>query len=470
MEMKKEGNFSEWYHEVLEEAEVVDARYNMKGALVWRPFGFQLRKLVFGYLGNLMEATGHQETLFPLMIPEGQLMKEAEHLEGFSPEVYWVTKGGDTELEVPLAIRPTSETAMYPMFALWIRSHADLPLKIFQTVNIFRYETKHTRPLIRDREVSTFKEAHCAHATQDSVDEEMAIIRQAYNSFMDALCLPYIVSRRPSWDKFPGANVTYSYDQVMPDNKTLQVATTHDLGQGFAKMYDVHYEDESGEQQLCHMSSHGISSRIIAGLVGAHGDDKGLVLPPIFAPTQIVIVPIVFKGNHEPEAKALELAESLSTEYRVECDTRDRSPGDKFYHWELRGVPIRLELGPKDMEKSAVMMVRRDTGEKKSVPLDSLKQVLEETMLAIEHDMRKRAWGRQNKAIVTVQSVDEVLDAEKKGLVVKAPLCCEGCGKALEDKLSSYEVRGFIVGEKPEGKCVECGKPATEMGLLSNAY
>jgi len=470
MEMKKEGNFSEWFHEVLEEAEVVDARYNMKGALVWRPFGFQLRKLVFNYIGALMEATGHRETLFPLMIPEPQLMKEAEHLEGFSPEVYWVTKGGDTKLEVPLAIRPTSETAMYPMFALWIRSHADLPFKIFQTVNIFRYETKHTRPLIRDREVSTFKEAHCAHATQEQVDDEMLVIRKAYNEFMDALCIPYIISRRVSWDKFPGANVTYSYDQVMPDNKTLQIATTHDLGQGFAKMYDVHYEDENGKQQLCYMSSHGLSSRILAGMIAAHGDDKGLVLPPLFAPVQIVVVPIVFKGDKAPEAKALELAEELSSEYSVECDTRDRSPGDKYYHWELRGVPIRLELGPKDLEKDAVMLVRRDTGDKQSVPLKDLKKVLEKTMLAIEEDLRKRAWDLHDSAIVVAKTADEVLEAEKKGLVVKAPFCCEDCGQSFEEKLGSYEVRGFIVNEPASGDCVECGKPAKELGLLSNAY
>jgi len=468
MEFKKETSFSEWYHEVLDQAEVVDARYNLKGALVWRPFGFKLRKLVFGYLANIMEATGHRETLFPLLIPEDQLMKEAEHVAGFSPEVYWVTKGGDTALEMPLALRPTSETAIYPMFHLWVRSHADLPLKVFQIVNTFRYETKHTRPLIRDREISTFKEAHCAHADQNDVDGEMALIRKAYKEFMDALCVPFLLSRRPEWDKFAGARVTYAFDQIMPDNKTLQIATTHDLGDGFSKTFDVSYEAENGDRKLCHITCHGISSRVIAGMVGAHGDDRGLVLPPLFAPVQVVVVPIVFKDDKAPEKKAKEIADMLAEEYRVELDDRAMTPGNKYFHWELRGVPIRVEVGPKDIEKNAAMLVRRDTGEKKSVPLAKLREEVEAMMLAMERALREKAWKRANDAIVTAKSVDDILKAQKKGLVVKAPLC-EECGQKLEERLE-YEVRGFIFGEKADGPCVECGKKAKELALISSAY
>ena len=469
MEQSK-ADLSEWYHEVLETAEVIDARYNLKGTYAWRPFGFKLRKLVFGELGRLMDESGHDETLFPLLIPEDQLMKEAEHIKGFEDGVYWVTKGGLSDLEVPLALRPTSETVIYPLFKLWIRSHADLPLKIYQIVNTFRYETKHTRPLIRDREISTFKEAHCAHADQEGVDEEMQTIQKAYNEFFRALCMPAFVVERPAWDRFPGANRTVAWDNIMPDRKTLQSATSHDLGTTFAKTFAVTYENEKGEQQLCHLNSHGIASRVIGGMIMMHGDEKGLVFPPDFAPIQAVVVPIVFKGDKKEVNKIAKKAfDSLSC--RKKFDDSEESPGSKYYHWELRGVPIRIEIGPRDIEKGQAMLVRRDTGEKKPVKLDKLENEVNKMFKAITKSLWEKAEDFHKKSVTTVKSVAQLKEADKNGLPVLANVCeSEKCWKQIEDDLTTLEFRGTLVDGKGSGKCIGCGKAAVKLGLFSNAY
>ncbi|MBU4607658.1 MAG: proline--tRNA ligase, partial [Methanobacterium sp.] len=222
-------NFSEWFHDILEEAEIIDSRYPVKGMHVWLPHGFQLRKEILNILKNILDRD-HEEVLFPLLIPEGELAKEGIHVKGFEDEVYWITHGGLTELNQKLALRPTSETAMYPMFALWVRSHTDLPLKVYQTVNTFRYETKHTRPLIRVREITTFTEAHTVHSTRSEAEEQVEKAIEIYKEYFDTLALPYVITRRPVWDKFPGADYTMAFDTIMPDGKSLQIGTVHNLG------------------------------------------------------------------------------------------------------------------------------------------------------------------------------------------------------------------------------------------------
>jgi len=480
MQLSK-ANFSDWYHEVLEAAEVIDSRYNLKGTYAWRPFGFKIRTLVFDELRRLMDESGHEETLFPLLIPQDQLLKEAQHIKGFEDSVYWVTKGGLTDLDVPLALRPTSETIMYPFFKLWIRSHTDLPLRVYQIVNVFRYETKHTRPLIRDREVSTFKEAHCAHADQKAVDEEMAIIRKAYCEFFDALCVPYLIVERPEWDKFPGAVHTYAWDVIMPDYKTLQSATSHDLGTGFAKTFEVYYEDANGKQQLCHLNSHGVASRVIAPLVGLHGDDHGLVLPPAFAPVQAVVVPIIFKGDGKEVTKTARHAfDSLSC--RKAFDDSAKSPGDKYYYWEMKGVPIRVEIGPRDIEKGQAVLVRRDTREKKFVKLADLDMEVKHMLKAISKSLFEKAWAFHKKALIEAKDKKALGEADAAELPVLVQMCGDGkCWRELEGSLKNLECRGSVVGgldvghgptsgAKPKGKCLHCGKAAEHVVLYSKAY
>ncbi|MDD1697238.1 MAG: proline--tRNA ligase, partial [Methanoregula sp.] len=365
-------DFSAWYNDLLWRAEIMDVRYPVKGLYVWFPYGFALRKYVYQKLRDLLDRD-HQETLFPLLIPEQEFMKEAEHIKGFEEEVYWVTHGGTTPLEVKLALRPTSETAIYPMYALWVRSHADLPIKYYQIVNTFRYETKQTRPLIRLREITSFKEAHTVHATWDEAEAQVEEAIRLYREFYDGLCIPTLVSRRPDWDKFPGADYTMAVDAIMPNGKTLQIGTVHHLGDHFSRTFNITFEDKNGEQKLAQQTCYGISERSIAALISIHGDDRGLILPPAVATLQAVIVPITIGKRH---ADVMAAAQKLKTDltaagFRVKLDTRDMRPGAKYYWWELRGVPLRLELGPRDLDAGKVMAVKR-TGEKTSIDLASV--------------------------------------------------------------------------------------------------
>ncbi|MCD4739684.1 proline--tRNA ligase [archaeon] len=453
--------FYDWYNEHVRL--IVDNRYKLKGALVWTPYGFKMQRLVYNKLRALLESTGHQETRFPLMIPETQLQKEKEHVKGFNSEVYWVTHGGSSKLEEKLALRPTSETVIYPMFALWIRSHADLPLKIFQIVNTFRYETKHTRPLIRDREITFFKEAHCAHANQKQAQQEMDSIEKTYKEFFDALCTPYYIVKRPAWDRFPGAEETVAFDQVMPNGKTLQIATSHNLGTGFSKMFEITYEQEDGSHNHPVLTCHGISGRCIAGLISAHGDERGLVLPPEFAPVQIAVVPVIFKNKEDPTKTAEKVFDSIKERWRAVIDKTDETPGAKYYRWEQQGVPIRVELGPREVKENKALLVRRDTGEKKSVALSSLDKELEKLAKNITETMHEKAWEKQKSLTKKATNPKQLKD----GFTYEVEVCSEECAKNLEEKL---EYRGNIVGKKAKGKCIACGKPAKSVGLMSNAY
>ena len=301
--LPKKTDFSAWYNELLWQAEVMDVRYPVKGLYVWYPHGFAIRKHVYAILRGLMDRD-HQETLFPLLIPEQEFMKEAEHIKGFENEVYWVTHGGKEPLDVPLALRPTSETAIYPMYALWVRSHADLPIRLYQVVNTFRYETKHTRPLIRLREITSFKEAHTVHATWEQAEIQVEEAIRLYLEFYERLGIPVIVSRRPDWDKFPGADYTMAVDTIMPDGKTLQIGTVHHLGDHFSQTFNITFEDPEGLQRHVYQTCYGISERSIAALISLHGDDKGLVLPPDVAPVQVVIVPITIGKRKEDVTNA----------------------------------------------------------------------------------------------------------------------------------------------------------------------
>ena len=295
-------DFSEWFHDILEEAEIIDMRYPIKGMHVWLPQGFKIRKHTLNILRDILDED-HEEVLFPLLIPEDELAKEAIHVKGFEDEVYWITHGGLTKLNKKLALRPTSETAMYPMFSLWVRSHSDLPMKFYQVVNTFRYETKHTRPLIRVREITTFTEAHTIHINKEDTENQVNRAVEIYKMFFDALGIPYVITTRPEWDKFPGADYTVAFDTLLNDGKTLQIGTVHNLGQTFARTFDITYETESGEHEYVYQTCYGLSDRVIASILGVHGDEKGLCIPPAVSPYQIVIVPIIFKKGGEEVLK-----------------------------------------------------------------------------------------------------------------------------------------------------------------------
>jgi len=403
--------FSEWFHNILEEAEIIDTRYPIKGMHVWLPQGFKIRKHTLNILKEILDED-HDEVLFPLLIPEDELAKEAIHVKGFESEVYWVTHGGLTELNKKLALRPTSETAMYPMFSLWVRSHTDLPMKFYQVVNTFRYETKHTRPLIRVREITTFTEAHTVHATREEADMQVERAIEIYETFFHELGIPYTISKRPEWDKFPGADYTMAFDTLLPDGKTLQIATVHNLGQTFAKTFNITYEALEGEHEYAYQTCYGLSDRVIASIIGIHGDEAGLCLSPAVAPYQMVIVPIIFKkGREEVLDFCRKLEEKLKGEgFRVHFDDRDIRAGKKYYEWEMRGVPLRLEVGPRDIANKKVVTVRRDNGEKEFMDFnpETFIEDIKSLMEKINIDMNKKAWKSFEDEIRTVENIGEV--------------------------------------------------------------
>lgn len=462
-------SFSEWYHELLMTAEIVDNRYPVKGMCVWFPFGFAIKKNVYGIIRELLDPD-HQETQFPLMIPENEFMKEAQHIKGFEEEVYWVTCGGTSPLEVKLALRPTSETAIYPMFKLWIRSHADLPLRIYQIVNTFRYETKHTRPLIRLREITSFKEAHTVHATWEEAAEQVEVAISRYSEFYRRMALPFLVSRRPSWDKFPGADYTTAIDVIMPDGKTLQVGTAHHLGSTFAKTYEITYEAENGEQKLVSQTCYGISERCIAALISVHGDGKGLALPWEVAPTQVAIVPILLGDKEKVLAVCRELQSQLSAAgMRVQLDTSDERPGAKFYKWEMKGVPVRLEVGPRDIEKGAVTLVRRD-GAKKAVPMQGLVESIRKEAGELQATLLERAMLFHEGKVKEVASIEEAKAQTQVGVAL-VPWCGEvECGHQLEDQVEANMLGEPQYQSFSEAACAVCGKKSTGRTYMARQY
>ncbi|AAM02442.1 Prolyl-tRNA synthetase [Methanopyrus kandleri AV19] len=465
--------FSEWYAEVLRSAEIMDVRYPVKGMYVWLPYGFEIRQRVVEKLRRKLRETGHEEVLFPTLIPETQLKKESEHIAGFEDEVYWVTHGGLKELDEKLALRPTSETAIYPMFALWIRSHADLPLKIFQIVNTFRYETKHTRPLIRMREITTFKEAHTAHATEEEAEEQVKEAVEIYSSFFDELGIPYIASVRPEWDKFPGAEYTVAFDTLMPDGRTLQIGTVHMLGQNFARTFEVTYETEEGDQEYVYMTCYGISDRVVASMIAIHGDERGLVLPPDVAPYQVVMVPILKKGvRRKILERAAEVEEMLREEgVRVKVDDRDMSPGRKFHYWELKGVPLRIELGARELEEGTAVVFRRDELERETYAFEELPDVVPELLEDIAMELRKRAREKFEKGIFRTDSPEEARRLVGEGIVETGWCGSERCGVRMEEEFGG-DVLGTPYPEEDTEfeRCPICGETAEYTVRIAKTY
>lgn len=465
-------DFSSWYNEILWRAEIMDVRYPVKGLYVWFPFGFGIRKRTYGLLRELLDRE-HEETLFPLLIPETEFMKEAEHIKGFENEVYWVTHGGLSPLDVKLALRPTSETAIYPMYALWVRSHADLPLKYYQIVNTFRYETKHTRPLIRLREITSFKEAHTVHATWEEAAAQVEDAVALYREFYDRLGIPVLVSKRPGWDKFPGADYTIAVDCVMPDGRTLQIGTAHHLGDHFSKTFEITYEDRNGDQQLAFQTCYGISERSIAALISLHGDDRGLILPPEVAPVQVVVIPIIVgKRGDEILNAAQDLTRTLERAgIRVRLDDRDQRPGAKYYHWEMRGVPVRLELGPRDLDAGVATAVLR-TGSKITVPLESVSEGVKGLLETVMMSIREAAADRLASQVRTAEEIAGLNEALEGGVAVVHWCGDQACADRIEEETGGavlgLEVRSSLVAVT-EGACVACGRPGTTT-LVGRSY
>lgn len=481
------SDFSEWFNQVLFDAEIIDYRYNLKGCGVWLPYGFKVRQNAFQIIRDLLDNTPipHDEMLFPLLVPEPQFMKEAETVKGFEEEVYWVKDGGTKPLDVKLALRPTSETVMYPMAQLWIRSHQDLPLKTYQIVNTFRYEGKNTRPLIRVREITTFKEAHTYHATAEDCEEQIREAIACYKGFFDAMGVPYYVTQRPRWDTFPGANYTIAFDCLFPvTHKALQIGTVHNLGQTFGKTFDIKFESIEGVQEYVHQTCYGISERAIAALIASHGDDNGLKMPPRVAPIEVVIVPILFKNKEE---MVLDVCQSMFTKLKqaglkVRIDTRDLSPGRKYFHWEMRGVPLRMEIGPRDVAKGNVCLVRRDTKEKLFISQEEVIGEIPIILSQMQEDLWNAAKTQHLEWKMRTDDLDEALDFVETGKgIVEIPFCGkEECAASIEQRLEGLKFLGIpeeyipaLNSEIKEEKgifCAHCSEPVTQYWRIGRTY
>jgi prolyl-tRNA synthetase len=473
--VKKNVDFNEWYVEVVLKSGLADYA-PVKGCMIIREDAISMWEKIQEILNRKIKATGHKNVYFPMFIPESFLKKEAEHFAGFTPEVAWVTQGGDTPLEEKLAIRPTSETIMYATFSKWIRSWRDLPLKINQWCNIVRWETKATKLFLRTREF-LWQEGHTAHATKEEAEAEVMYALREYQDIMENyLAIPVIVGVKTDSEKFPGGDYTTALEAMMPDGKALQMGTSHNLGQNFAKMFDIKYIGEDKLDHFVWQTSWGITTRTIGALTMIHGDDKGLVLPPRVAPVQVVIVPIPFKGL-EVEAIAAKTKQIQATLQAkgltvILDDRNEYTPGWKFNQWELKGVPVRIEVGPRDVKNGQVVMVRRDLCQKLFVKDADIEATIDQLMIDIQANMLAKARANMAELTTSVQTYDELKAVlESKGGFVKAAWCGSAeCEAKVKDQTgATIRVRPFQK-ETPTVGCVYCGKKADENVYFARSY
>jgi prolyl-tRNA synthetase len=468
-------DFSQWYLDVVLKTELAD--YGpVKGCMIIRPYGYAVWEAMQADMDRRIKETGHLNAYFPLFIPKSFLEKEKEHVEGFSPECAWVTIGGGEELDEPLAIRPTSEAMICSMYAKWVRSWRDLPVLINQWANVVRWE-KVTRPFLRTTEF-LWQEGHTLHATEAEAEEETLRMLQVYRSFCEeTLAMPVVCGRKSESEKFAGALRTYAIEALMADGKALQAGTSHNLGQHFATAYGIEFLDKDQQRALPWSTSWGTSTRNIGGLVMTHGDDSGLILPPKVAPYQVVIVPIPPRKGDWSEAvlpKAREVQAALrGAGIRVHLDDRDQhQPGYKYADWEMRGVSLRLEIGPKDIEKDQAVLVRRDTREKSFLPLAGLAQAVRERLDALQADLLARARKFVADNTTRVSSYDQFKQvmSDRRGFLV-AGWCEDAACEAAIKQETKATVRVIpIEGDASPGACVRCGKPSPREVYFAQAY
>ncbi len=470
--VSKEKNFSEWYTQVIQKSDMADYT-SVSGCIVFRPYSYEIWEKIQEFFNKRIKRSGVKNAYFPLLIPESLLNKEKEHVEGFTPEVAWVTKTGNTELNERLAVRPTSETIMYDSYSKWIRSHNDLPLRINQWNSVVRWEFKYAIPFLRTREF-LWQEGHTVFATKEEAEKEVLEILDYYAQVHeDLLAIPVIKGKKTEKEKFAGAVYTTSVETFLPVNKAIQAATSHFLGQNFSKPFNITFLDKDNKKQYGWQNSWGLSTRILGTMIIMHGDDKGLVLPPKAAPIQVVIIPILFEKTKDKVLKKAFDIKKLLNKHRVHLDNRQGyTPGWKYNEWELKGVPIRIELGPKDLEKKQVVVVRRDSGKKETVKWTSLKSKVKHLLTNIQQNLFNTAKTRILERIIRVKTWSDFLKQTKAKKWVKAMHCGNiECEELIKDKTQGVKTN-CIPFNQPEikGKCVYCDKPAKYEVLFAKSY
>jgi len=470
--VKKEENFSEWYTQVIQKAELAD--YSLvSGCMIFRPYSYAMWEILQKAVDERLKKMGVQNAYFPLFIPENLFKKEQEHVEGFSPEVAWVTQAGEKELDERLAVRPTSETIMYESYSKWIRSWRDLPLKINQWNNVVRWEFKHPVALLRTREF-LWNEGHTVYATREEAEKERELIIGMYRDILkEYMALHGLIGKKTEKEKFAGAVYTVSIEFLLPNGRVVQGPDFHFDGQNFAKAFDIKFLNKDGKMEYAWQNTWAITTRMLGVMIAVHGDDKGLVLPPKIAPIQIVIVPIIYEGTKEKVLeKANEIKELLS-EYRIKLDDREEhTPGWKFNEWELKGVPIRIEIGPKDVEQNEVVVVRRDTLEKMKIGFDVLKEKISEILEKMQNDMYEKSKKFIEENIVEVKSWDEFIKYAKEGKILFAPFCgVPECEEEIKEKSGGITTRCIPFKQpKFEGNCINCNRKAKFMCYFAKTY
>ncbi len=469
----KKADIAEWYPEVIRESGLADYSI-ISGCMVIKPYGYAIWEKIQDFLNKEFKKTGHKNAYFPMFIPESLLKKEAEHFQGFVPEVAWIEqKEEEKKSGERYALRPTSETIICDSFSKWIRSWRDLPVLINQWCNVVRWETKVTRLFLRTREF-LWQEGHTAHATKEDADKEVFQMLEIYKNLAEKImAVPILSGNKSELEKFAGAEYTTCIEGLMPDGRALQMGTSHYLGQNFSKPYNIKFVDKDEKEKFVHTTSWGVSTRLLGALIMVHGDDKGLILPPKLAPIQVVIVPILFEDTKEKVLKkAVDVKESLEKScLEVHLDDRNEyTPGWKFNEWEIKGVPLRIEIGPKDLEKDQITLVRRDTGEKKAIKPDDVKTVLK-TLDDIQSNLLAKATAVMETNIKEVkEKADFKKQIENKKMILV--IWCESkeCEEKIKEETTATS-RVIPLDQKiTKGKCVYCGQPAERKAYFAKCY
>lgn len=470
--VSKEKDISEWYTQVLQKAELIEYS-DVSGCYILRPRAYYIWEQIQTYLDQKFKKTGVKNTSFPLLIPENLLKKEAEHVQGFSPEVAWVTQTGETKLNERLAIRPTSETIMYAAYAKWIRSHKDLPLMLNQWCSVVRWEFSHPTPLLRSREF-LWQEGHSAFTTKKEADKEARErLETYYDCYKEILAVPTLKGNKSEKEKFAGADYSLSLEAFLPSGKAIQACTSHHLGQHFSKPFDIGYLNQEGKRELVYQNSWGFTTRSVGTMILIHSDDKGLVLPPAVAENKAVIVPILFDQTKEKVLKkCFELEKTLKNFHVFVDDRMEYTPGWKYNEWELKGIPLRIELGPKDLEKNQVVLVRRDTGKKEFIQIKDVKKKVEETLELMQQELFTKAEKFLQDNIQTVEKFSDFEKALKNKKIILAPWCCgKECETLIKDKTEGAKSLTIPFENKVSGKrCFHCGKEAKSEAYFGRSY
>jgi prolyl-tRNA synthetase len=469
--VKKSEDFSEWFTQVVTKSGLADYSI-VSGCMVIRPLGMALWDKIRAVCEPRLKAMGVHHSYFPLFIPESLLTKEAKHVEGFSPECAWVTHGGHTKLGEKLAVRPTSEAIMYDSYSKWIRSWRDLPMKLMQWNNVVRWEFKHPTLLMRTREF-LWVEGHTAFAAKEEAEQEIKGIMSLWKDVCtNELALHAMHGRKTEKEKFAGAEYTESLEFFVPNGRMAQGPDAHSDGQNFAKAYNITFLDKDGRTNFVYQNTWAISTRMVGVLVAVHGDDKGLVIPPALAPNKVVIVPILFdETKKDVLAACKKLAKDLESFAPLLDDRDEYTPGWKFNEWELKGVPVRIEFGPKDLKAGHAVLVRRDTGEKKTVKLGDIKKTITEMLAGMQKDLLAKSKRMTEANIADVKSMTELVKVIKDKKVGRAPFCnVPSCEDYIKEKTDGASTRGILVDKKPVGNCVHCGKPAKVIVHIAKSY